>query len=321
MMEIDLVKTLDAVGDGVKNGGEVAHKSMRNFHKNYVSKIAPKDGKFGDSTKFVAEMVPGVSEYNAVREGDWKAFAIAGGIDVAMIGVTVATGGLATGAAVGVKVGTEVGKTAVKTVVKEGAEAVAKKAIVKGTEAVAEKTVHEGVEAIAKKTVKEGTKEVAEKTVKESGELVVKKTTIENGQAIDKTRFPEYLKQIEDITNRDINKNQKELIDKAIKENDYFKLSTKEIAKHRQEFERVRKTLIGDWEKNTGENWPTYPKNVLNDAGYVIRRAGQPFDAHHVIENSVKGPHEWWNIFPTRFPNEHQGGIHAAESLATKIFG
>ncbi|WP_246140806.1 HNH/ENDO VII family nuclease [Bacillus marasmi] len=177
MMEIDLVKTLDAVGDGVKNGGEVAHKSMENFHKNYMSKIAPKDGKFGDSTKFVAEMVPGVSEYNAVREGDWKAFAIAGGIDVAMIGVTVATGGLATGAAVGVKVGTEVGKTAVKTVMREGTEAVAKKAIKEGNEAVLEKTAHEGVEAIAKKTFKEGTKEVAEKTetvTLESKEVVLK---------------------------------------------------------------------------------------------------------------------------------------------------
>jgi A nuclease of the HNH/ENDO VII superfamily with conserved LHH len=164
MMGIDFGKTLDLVGDGVKNVGEVSHKSMENFHKNYVSKITPKDGKFGDATKFVAEMVPGVSEYNAVREGDWKAFAIVAGIDVAMIGATVATAGLATGAAVGVKAGTEVGKTAVKTVMREGTEAVAKKAIKEGNETVAEKTVQEGVEAIAKKAVKEGTGEVAEKT-------------------------------------------------------------------------------------------------------------------------------------------------------------
>jgi hypothetical protein len=163
MMGIDFGKTLDAVGDGVKNVGEVGHKSMENFHKNYVSKITPKDGKFGDATKFVAEMVPGVSEYNAVREGDWKAFAIAGGIDVAMIGVTVATAGLATGAAFGVKAGTEVGKTAVKTVMREGTEA------------------------------------VAEKTVKETGELGVKKVTIEVGQAIDKAQIPEYLKGQSDI--------------------------------------------------------------------------------------------------------------------------
>lgn len=320
-MGIDFGKTLDAVGDGVKNVGEVGHKSMENFHKNYVSKITPKDGKFGDATKFVAEMVPGVSEYNAVREGDWKAFAIVAGIDVAMIGATVPTAGLATGAAVGVKAGTEVGKTAVKTVMREGTEAVAKKAINEGNEAVAEKTVHEGVEAIAKKAVKEGTEEVAEKTVKETGELVVKKTTIEVGQAIDKTRFSEYLKQIEKITDRVIPKNQKVLIDKAIKDNDYFKLSAKETAERRQEFNKVKNTLIGEWEKNTGEKWPIYDKDVLDDAGNVLRRAGHPFDAHHVIENSVKGPHEWWNIFPARFPNEHQGGIHAVDSLAKKIFG
>jgi hypothetical protein len=140
-MGIDFGKTFDAVGDGVKNVGEVAHKSTENFHKKFVSKITPKDGKFGDATKFVAETVPGVSEYNAAREGDWKAFTIAAGIDVAMIGVTVATAGLATGPAVAVKAGTEVGITAVKTVMREGTEAVAKKAIKEGNEAVAEITV------------------------------------------------------------------------------------------------------------------------------------------------------------------------------------
>ncbi|MEH6938325.1 HNH/ENDO VII family nuclease [Bacillus sp. JJ664] len=180
MMEIDFGKSLDAVCEGVKNVGEVAHKSMGNYHKNYVSKIAPKDGKFGDTTKFVAEMVPGVSEYNAVREGDWKAFAIAAGIDVALIGVTVATAGLATGAAVGVKAGTEAGKTAVKTVVRAGTEAVAKKAIKEGNEAVAEKTFHEGVEAIAKKAVKEGTEEVAEK--KEAVTLESKEVVLNEGK-------------------------------------------------------------------------------------------------------------------------------------------
>jgi hypothetical protein len=285
MMGIDFGKTLDVVGDGVKNVGEVAHKSMEDFHKNYVSKITPKDGKFGDATKFVAEMVPGVSEYNAVREGDWKAFAIAASIDVALIGVTVATAGLATGAAVGVKAGTEVGKTAMITVVREGTEA------------------------------------VAEKTVKETGELIVKKATIEVGQAIDKTRFPEYLKQIENITVRDIPKNQKELIDKAINENDFFKLSSQETAEHRKEFNKVKNTLIGEWEKNTGEKWPIYDEVVLGEVGNVLRIAGQPFDAHHVIENSVKGAHEWWNIHPAKFPNEHHGGIHAADSLAKIIFG
>jgi hypothetical protein len=296
-MGIDFGKTLDVVGDGVKNVGEVANKSMGNFHKNYVSKITPKDGKFGDATKFIAEMVPGVSEYNAVRKGDWKAFAIAASIDVALIGVTVATGGLATGAAVGVKAGTEVGKTAVKTVIREG------------TEAVAEKTVNEGVEAIAKETVKE------------TGELVVKKATIEVGQAIDKAQIPKCIEETEKITKRVLPKNQKELIDKAIKDNDYFKLSAKETAEHRQEFNKVRNTLIREWEKNTGKKWPTYDNDVLGDSGNVLRRLGQPYDAHHLIENSVNGPREWWNIHPAKFPDEHQGGIHASESFNTKTFG
>jgi filamentous hemagglutinin len=60
---------------------------------------------------------------------------------------------------------------------------------------------------------------------------------------------------------------------------------------------------------------------VLGNAENVLRKAGQQYDAHHLIEVSVKGPNEWWNIHPAKHPNEHQGGIHAAGSLANKIFG
>lgn len=32
------------------------------------------------------------------------------------------------------------------------------------------------------------------------------------------------------------------------------------------------------------------------------------------------GPHEWWNMHPAKFPDEHQGGIHRKNSPAKKLF-
>lgn len=75
------------------------------------------------------------------------------------------------------------------------------------------------------------------------------------------------------------------------------------------------------WEEKTGQEWPKYSEDVLNEAGEVIRTAGQPYDAHHIIELSTSGPNEWWNLHPASFPGEHQNGIHAVGRLAKLIFG
>ena len=63
-------------------------------------------------------------------------------------------------------------------------------------------------------------------------------------------------------------------------------------------------------------------EDVISDkTGWVIRRKGTRYDAHHIIENTFDGEHEWWNIHPAKFPDEHQRGIHAKESPASEIFG
>lgn len=73
-MDFDLGKTLDSIKDGTKEVTEVTHEKTRAFHENYVSKVLPDCGKYGDAAKFVAEMAPGVSEYNAIVDGDWTAW-------------------------------------------------------------------------------------------------------------------------------------------------------------------------------------------------------------------------------------------------------
>jgi predicted ribonuclease toxin of YeeF-YezG toxin-antitoxin module len=106
-----------------------------------------------------------------------------------------------------------------------------------------------------------------------------------------------------------------------LKDNEYVKLSGDELYTAKSEFNSKRKGLIEEWEKNTGKEWPSNTKDVMNKEGTaVLRKAGQPYDAHHIIEQSTNGPNEWWNLHPARYPDEHQGGIHAADKLANQIF-
>ncbi|MCK1193758.1 hypothetical protein MXZ23_09500 [Streptococcus uberis] len=81
---------------------------------------------------FVTGMVSGVDEYNAVRKGHWKEFAVAATMDIGSIAIGAVTGG--TGY-VAVKAGTtgakvvtkEVAKESVKKLAKEGLETEVKK--------------------------------------------------------------------------------------------------------------------------------------------------------------------------------------------------
>lgn len=328
-MDFDLGKTLDSIKDGTKEVAKVTHEKTNAFHENYVSKVLPDCGKYGDAAKFVAEMAPGVSEYNAIVDGDWTAFAIAAGIDIGAVAIGAFTAGAGYAA---VKGGTTVAKTGAKVAVKEVAEAGAKKvfkevaeeSVEKVVKEVAEesveKVVREAVEGGAQKVVKEVAEEGVEKTAKETAEKVATKGVKEVGEKIDKKLVPEYLQEVEKITNREIKPQQMEKLQKALKEQDFAKLDPEKSKFHRKLFDNAKDRLIDEWEKNTGDKWPVYAQDVLNDAGEVIRKAGQRFDAHHLIESSFGGPNAWWNLHPAAFPSEHQAGIHAVNSLANLIF-
>ena len=106
----------DSFREGTKEIAEIAHTKTKEFHENYISKVLPDCGKYGDAVKFAAEMLPGVSEYNAIRDGDWKSFAISAGIDAAGI----ALGSFSVGAGyAAVKGGSTGAKKSLKVAVKE----------------------------------------------------------------------------------------------------------------------------------------------------------------------------------------------------------
>ena len=130
-----------------------------------------------------------------------------------------------------------------------------------------------------------------------------------------------YLNDIKAQTGLAVSPKQHKLIDQALAKNDYTRLSTAESKAHRAQFNKVKNELITQWEKQTGQSWPRYTEDLYSKNGTLVRRAGQPYDAHHIIESSYGGPNQWWNMHPARFPDQHQQGIHRAGGPSNQIFG
>lgn len=129
-----------------------------------------------------------------------------------------------------------------------------------------------------------------------------------------------YLDDIENVTNRCITKKQRDLIVCYVKRNRFFRLGTSEYKNRKREYKEKRVELRKEWERETKQEWPKYDSDVLDGKGKVVRKKGQYYDVHHIIELSFSGPDVWYNLFPARHPDEHQNGIHRKGSLASKIF-
>ncbi|HHT7232654.1 hypothetical protein ACQVQ3_07310 [Bacillus cereus] len=137
---------------------------------------------------------------------------------------------------------------------------------------------------------------------------------------IDYDLAKDYIRDVESKTGLKLHKNQVEQLKAALREHKYEKMTPLETLKHRNKFNSVKNKLISEWEEKTGQTWPRYTEEVYDKKGRVARDIGQPYDAHHIIENNFGGPHEWWNIHPAKFPDEHQAGIHGKGSPSNKLF-
>ncbi|NBJ71659.1 MULTISPECIES: T7SS effector LXG polymorphic toxin, partial [Clostridia] len=138
---------------------------------------------------------------------------------------------------------------------------------------------------------------------------------------LNKSLAKSYLRHIELKTGRKVHKGQTDLIKQALRNNKFEKLTPKQTAKHRGKFtSSLKDRLILEWEEKTNQKGPRYKEEVLDKNGEVIRSIGQPYDAHHIIENNFGGPHKWWNLHPAKYPDEHQAGIHGKGSPSGKLF-
>lgn len=133
-------------------------------------------------------------------------------------------------------------------------------------------------------------------------------------------KIESYLEDIETQTNRKIPQNQKDLIITYVKNNPVKKLSSDETTLHRKEFDSKKTAILKEWTSKTGQSWPTYLNDVLSESGKLLRKAGNNYDAHHIIELSYGGPNVWWNMHPAAYPEEHQGGIHRKDGIANELF-
>ncbi|MDW8517270.1 T7SS effector LXG polymorphic toxin [Priestia flexa] len=141
------------------------------------------------------------------------------------------------------------------------------------------------------------------------------------GVKINSDLIKRYIKDVEMRTSRKLSKNQIEKLKEALRNKEYQKLSPIETRKHRRAFNKIKDKLIEEWEIKTGQKLPTYSEDIISEnTGEPVRRKGDKYDAHHIIENSFRGEHEWWNIHPAKFPNEHQSGIHGTGSPANELF-
>jgi hypothetical protein len=84
-------------------------------------------------------------------------------------------------------------------------------------------------------------------------------------------------------------------------------------AKH-DSFDDNKKSLIKEWEKYSEMNWPRYNE----DRVMVNRKAGDRYDAHHIIPQSHNGPNEWWNLFPLTNQKHHQ--VHSNRTRCSNLF-
>lgn len=203
--------------------------------------------------------------------------------------------------------------TAGKTALKEGAEVVVEKTVKELAEAGAEKAGKEALEAGTKKGIKETLEQLAKK---EGDDIAAVVTT----DVIDWGLIKKYIKHLQEITNRKLHPKQIEELKKALRGKKYEKLSPAETIKKRKEFNKLKDKLIKEWEEKTGQEWPTYTEDLVNKDGKIIRKKGDKYDAHHIIENNYDGNDEWWNMHPAKFPDEHQGGIHGKGAPSRDLF-
>jgi RHS repeat-associated protein len=119
-----------------------------------------------------------------------------------------------------------------------------------------------------------------------------------------------YASEVQTLTGYGLRGDQSNKLVAALRATDYTQsLSAVKKAAHRRAFSSQKGKLISQWEAQTGQKWPRY--GVDAPAG---RELGDLWDAHELIPNKHGGPLEWWNITPARYPDQHQGGIHAAGS-------
>ena len=129
-----------------------------------------------------------------------------------------------------------------------------------------------------------------------------------------------YVREVESKSGLRVHPKQQEMLAKDLRENRYQKLTPEERVEHSKPFQNrtFKDSLISEWEAQTGQSWPRYSQPVYKKDGSIFKKIGDPYDAHHINPQQIKGQHQWWNMHPTPV-DQHQGGIHGSGSKLNDI--
>jgi predicted ribonuclease toxin of YeeF-YezG toxin-antitoxin module len=164
-------------------------------------------------------------------------------------------------------------------------------------------------------------KELPQMAEKVSEKIKKVKSVVELVGKYDWNNVKRYFQHIQEVTGRTVLQKQVDKLKDALRAKEYTKLDRDVYKKHAALFtQEKRLELIKEWEVNTNQKWPTYTEPYYTKSGNIYKQIGDPYDAHHIIEQNFGGEHEWWNMHPAKFPDEHQGGIHGAGSPARELF-
>lgn len=309
MPDINLNKNLDLLNKEIKNMGEAAKKYTSDFHKKYVSKVTPDFGKYGKQVDFVTGMVSGVDEYNAVRKGHWKEFAVAATMDIGSIAIGAVTGG--TGY-VAVKAGTTGAKVVTKEVAKESVKKLAKEGL--ETE----------VKKVATESIKDGSKEVARKTFeKNSKKYVINRKPSEQIIKNSKKYIDSVLESSSNKVDEIINTSKETLINgvdkvRGIEKVEYgkhYKTGTDGIKKLKESKRYTTKEGYGYLTDNIERISKVDVKNLEFGEGVrnkyaqsKIAKQGESTDGGHLVANMFKGSGNIDNLVPMSSKLNRAGG-------------
>jgi len=105
---------------------------------------------------------------------------------------------------------------------------------------------------------------------------------------------------------------------KEIDKETWKKVSREKYSENHNEFYQKggKDKAINDWEKQSGEKWPTYTKDVpTKDGASIARYKGDKYDAHHIRALDYGGKNTAENITPLHCQKHTIGpdGIHLSK--------
>ncbi len=89
------------------------------------------------------------------------------------------------------------------------------------------------------------------------------------------------------------------------------------VEEKREKFDNTKDKLIKEWETNNKREWPRYKNDVINSNGVVVRKAGDRYDAHHIIPLKLGGDNVSSNITPLDI-NSHKD-VHSSEGSCNAL--